>query len=63
MRKEQQWTWQVIDFANEPKEYEWWIDVEPIERLREARKLREFVYVLQQRTRREFQPVVAVIER
>lgn len=58
-----QLTWRVIDFATEPKEYETWLDAPPIERLRAASKIREIAYVLQQRPRRAFQPVVAVIER
>ena len=62
MSEAKQWTLSVIDFANQPKEYEWWIRVPYIERLRHARELREMVYVLQQRPRRAFQPVFEIIE-
>ncbi|MCL4860862.1 MAG: hypothetical protein KJZ93_15710 [Caldilineaceae bacterium] len=58
-----QMAWRVIDFANEPKEYEWWLGAPPIERLRAARKILELAYALQQRPRRAFQPIVTVIER
>jgi hypothetical protein len=56
-------SWRVIDFASEPKEYEMWVNVPPIERLRAARKIMEFAYALQQRPPRKFQPTVTVIER
>lgn len=55
--------WRVIDFATEPKEYELWLNVPPIERLRAARKILELAYALQQRPRPAFQPIVTVIER
>ena len=63
MSEQPQSTWRVIDFANEPKEYVRWINVPPSERLRQARRLRELVYVLQKRTRGEFQPVIEIIKR
>lgn len=56
-------TWREIDFATEPKEYELWVDVPLVERLRAAREIMELVYALQQRPQPDFQPTVTVIER
>jgi hypothetical protein len=58
-----EWTWRVIDFTSEPKEYELWVNVPPIERLRAARRIIKMAYAIQRRSRRSFQPTVTVIER
>lgn len=58
-----QMAWRVIDFANEPKEYEWWVDVPPVERLAEVHRLTQRIYALQRRVRTDFQPIVTVIDR
>jgi len=57
------WTVSVIDFANEPKEYEWWVNVPLIERLAEVHRLTQRMYALQRRVHTEFQPIITVIER
>ncbi len=58
-----QWTWRVIDFATEPKEYELWRNVSLLERLAAVHLLTQRIYALQRRVRPDFQPTVTVIER
>jgi hypothetical protein len=57
------WTISVIDFANEPKEYEWWVNVPYVERLAAAHRLTQRIYALQRRVYTDFQPIVTVIDR